>query len=542
MTHPFATIWSAALRALGFAGLAGGAALALAAPAQARTDIAPYLEVQQVFEAELNGGGDTLTYTNVAAGIDATIENRRTVVQVSYRYDRYIEWNDDIPDQDSHSGLAQAHFQLIPSVSLDAGGLAARFDGDGGGLGFISGADEDVVDIYGFYAGPTLSTNIGSLSVNGSYRFGQFWVNDHAFDDLPGDFDDGEESSTSHILNGSVGMAPGELPVGWTVSAGYQREKIDRLDQRWEGWFVRGDIVFPVSPTFAVTGGVGYEDLEASSDDFLRGPGGLPILTPGGNPISDETAPRLLTYSNDGIIWDVGVIWRPSPRVELQARVGERYDDMTYLGTLQYDFSDNFGLSIAVYDTVSSWGRLIVTDLNGLPTKFKTDNRGLTRGLTGTGGCVFGNDPGSGACFDDAFRSIHGTNFRARGVDVVLSGQRGAWGMELGLNYAQHKYLTPGIDFFTTDDVKEEIVTLYGSMGRQLSRSSGFDLEGYASWYDSGLAGEDEVFGAGATATYYRNFLFDRLYGEVSAGIYHTDDGSFDSTVAALMLGLRYQF
>jgi hypothetical protein len=542
MTHSLATIWSGALRALGLAGIAGGAALALASPAEARSDIAPYLEVQQVLEAELNGGGDTLTYTTVSAGIDATVESRRAVVQVSYRYDRFIEWEDDIPDQDAHSGIASAHFQVMPALSLDAGALAARTDADGSGIGFISGADEDVADVYGVYVGPTLSTNFGALAVNGNYRFGYVHVNDHAFDDLPGDFNDGEESSTSHTVNGSVGMAPGELPVGWTVAAGYAREKVDRLDQRWEGWFVRGDVVLPISPNFAVTGGVGYEDLEASSDDFLRDSNGLPVLTPGGNPISDESQPRLLAYDQSGVIWDVGVIWRPSPRLELQARAGERYDDMTYVGTLQYDFSDNFGLSIVVYDTVTSFGRLVVNDLSGLPKKFKVDNRGLTRGINGSGGCVFGNEPGTGACFDDALRSIHGTNFRARGVDALVSGERGAWSLELGASYAQHKYLTPDIDFFPLHDVKEEVATIYGGLGRELSHSSGIDLEAYASWFDSGVTGEDNVFGAGATATYYRSFLFDRLYGEASVGIYTTDDGNFDSTIAALMLGLRYQF
>ena len=54
-------------------------------PASARHDVVPYLEVQQVVNADLNGG-DTLTYTAVAAGIDASVSTKRAEAQVSYRY------------------------------------------------------------------------------------------------------------------------------------------------------------------------------------------------------------------------------------------------------------------------------------------------------------------------------------------------------------------------------------------------------------------------------------------------------------------------
>ena len=46
----------------------------MAQPAQARdrkVDVAPYLEVQQILLVDLNDGNDVLTYTSVAAGVDA---------------------------------------------------------------------------------------------------------------------------------------------------------------------------------------------------------------------------------------------------------------------------------------------------------------------------------------------------------------------------------------------------------------------------------------------------------------------------------------
>src|SRR5688572_14461803 len=72
---------------------------------RARTRIQPYLEVAQVVSAELDGG-DTLTYTSLAAGVDGQVRTRRVTVAMSYRYQRNIEWGNDVGDTDIHSGVA----------------------------------------------------------------------------------------------------------------------------------------------------------------------------------------------------------------------------------------------------------------------------------------------------------------------------------------------------------------------------------------------------------------------------------------------------
>lgn len=531
------------LRAVAAAGIAGGLSLLFGAAAQARTDVAPYLEVQQVLEAEFDGG-EVLTYTSVAAGVDARVATRRTQVQVSYRYERRIGWEDDVADDDIHTGIAQAHVQLARPLSLDAGAIAARARsaGPGSRVGFVSAGDHDVAEVYGVYGGPTVSTHAGPVAVNASYRLAYVHVDDHSLagTGAPGGLRDRYESATSHSVNASVGMAPGELPIGWTVAAGYEREEVDRLDQVYEGKFVRGDVVVPVSSTLALTAGVGYEKLEASQDDFVRGPDGLPVLTPGGHLIPDPARPRLLAYDQSGLIWDAGVIWRPNRRTELQARVGERYGGTTVVATLEYQINDHFGLSAVLYDSVTSFGRLVISNVSGLPSEFKFDNRGFTGGIGG--GCIFGTEPGTGRCFDDAFQSIAGSNFRNRGVGILFSGGRGPWDVQVGLGYARRKYLTPDVDVFPLRGVVEESATLQAGLGRSLTRTSGLDFDAYASWYDSGIAGEDNVFSSGLTATYYRNFFYERLQGEASVGLYTTDAGGDASTIGAAMLGLRYQF
>ena len=212
--------------------------------------------------------------------MDGQIQTRRVTAQVSYRYERDIDWQNHDLDQDSHAGLAMVNVQIVPgALQFDMGGLATRTGGDGRVFGVTNRTGN--VDVFSAYAGPTLSTHAGPIALNASYRLGSVWVNDHrANGPLDADFD----HSTAHSATASAGMAPGHgLPFGWTVGAGYARESTaGRFNQRFEGRYVRGDVVVPLGPTFAVTAGVGYEDIQSSQRDFVRGPGGAVVVGPTG--------------------------------------------------------------------------------------------------------------------------------------------------------------------------------------------------------------------------------------------------------------------
>ena len=532
----------------GLLGLAAAFAL-VPASASARTDAVPYLEVQQVLSADLNGGGDVLTYTAVAAGINASASTRRLEARMSYRYERRIAYEDDLVDDDIHSGVGQARLQLVPDLlSLDAGALAARSRGDGRGpiFGFTSVDNPNVAEVYSAYAGPTLSTRVGDLDVGASYRLGYVLVDDHSLAGVPRipgqPILDRYGSSVSHSANASVGMAPGRLPVGWTVGAGYIREDVDRLDQTYEGKYVRGDVVLPISPTLALTAGAGWEDMAGSQQDVVRTAGGVPVIGPDGRLIADPTRPRLHTMGIDGAIYDAGVIWRPSPRTELQARIGRRYGGTTVTGSLQHQINKNYALSAMVYDNVSSFGRLLVTDLAGVPQSFNIRRDQLTGGPIGPGGCVFGTNPGTGTCFDDALQSIDNFNFRARGANVLLSGGRGPWSFGLGAGYDNRRYFVPPGSDFILEGVTDQSFSLSASASRQLGQTSSLGLAAFAGWYDSGIAGNDSSFNTGISANYSRRLFLDRLRANVAAGLYTSKAGEFDSTVGSILFGLGYAF
>jgi hypothetical protein len=503
-----------------------------------RGEIRPYLEVTQVLSADLSGGGDTLTYTSVAAGVDGSITTRRVTAQASLRYQRDIDWNGHVAQQDNISGLAMVHAEVAPGLlSLDAGGIATRTGGAGRVFGVTN--REDTTDVYSVYAGPTLATHAGPLAINGAYRFGYTHVNDHSASTLPGDDFD---SSTAHSLTGSVGMGTrsGGLPFGWTVGAGHVRESSsDSFRHRFEGSYVRGDVVVPVGPTLALTAGVGYERIRSSQRDFVRDAGGVPVPGPNGQPQADPNAPRQLTYDMDGIMYDGGIIWRPSPRTELQARAGHRYGGTTYLGTLTHQIGRHAAVNVAVYDTVETFGHQLGNDISSLPANFNANRNPLTGSL---GGCVFGRE-GGGVCLDRSLQSITGDSFRARGVNASVAGERGLWSYGIGAGYNRRHYHRPVLAGVTVLGAEhDEDFSVYGNVSRRLGRTSAVTFDAYASWYDNDLANFDSVTSQGATIGYSRTFMLERLQLLAAFGVYRSDDGTISSTNGSATAGLRYTF
>lgn len=518
---------------------------ASAAPAQVAKSIVPYLEVQQVALADLSGDSDVLTYSAIAAGIDASINTQRAAGTLSYRYERRIPWNDDLGDQSIHTGLARGSLRLIPNtLTLDGGAIATRTRTDirGAAPVFFTGDNNNVTQVYGTYLGPTLSTRAGPLQIGANYRFG--YVRAEANDNIllaPNQPRlDRYDSGTSHSFNASVGMPSGDLPFGWTVSGGYTREDTSQLDQRFDAKYVRGDLVIPVSPTLALTAGAGYEDLEASQRAPLFTPAGLPVVNGNGRYVTDPASPRQLAYDQDGLIYDAGVIWRPNRRTTFQFRAGHRYGGTTVVGSLDWRMTRDSGLQVSVFDGIESFGRLLTRNLNSLPTGFALSGNPLVDNL---GGCVFGSDPGTGTCFDNSFQSLSTANFRNRGVSALYTLGRGPWSFGLGAGYQQRKYLAPvNGTLFTLNGVKDESWTAQANASRRLSEASAVTVALFADWYKSGIAGANDVSSLGGTASYNHTFG-QRLSGQASVGVYTYDQEVFDAqTSGQMLLGLRYQF
>ena len=130
--------------------------------------VAPYIEAQQVVSAELSPGNDVVTYSTIAAGVDANVAGRNNAASVSLRYERRIGWGNE-RSGDTISGLARAYTSVVPQVlRIDAGVLAARTRVENGGAAVLAplGDSDSVTQIYSAYAGPTLTTEAGDAKID----------------------------------------------------------------------------------------------------------------------------------------------------------------------------------------------------------------------------------------------------------------------------------------------------------------------------------------------------------------------------------------
>ena len=507
-----------------------------------RVEITPYIEAQQVIVADLQNGGDVLTYSTVAVGVDASVQTRRAEAQVNLRYERLIGYGNNVDDQDTITGLARGSVAITRGLSFEAGGIAARtrVDGRGAATSNLVGNPDNVTQVYSVYAGPTFFKQVGDLSVNAAYRAGYTKVEQRDQGPLPPGqqpidlFDD----SVSHSATASVGMQPGPLPFGWSASVGFDREDAGQLDNRYEGKYARVDVTVPVTSTVALVGGVGYEDIKISERDALRNAAGDPIVGNDGRLVTDTSSPRLVAYQEEGLIWDAGVMWRPSPRTSLTATYGRRYGSDTYTGSFSYNPGRDWAVNVSAYDTVSGFGNMLNDNLANLPTQFRSSRNPLSGDINS---CAFGQT--GGFCFNDALQTASSAAFRQRGVTASFSGTNGGWDSGVAVGYNRRKFIASSLGGQSQiDGVIDQNYFALAYIGTDIDRRTRFDTNVYASYFDPGFAGAGNVFSTGANAALSRQILRG-LSASAAVGLDSYKQENFDSELtASALLGLRYSF
>lgn len=523
------------------------AALASESDGPQRVEITPYIEAAQVVAAELSPGDDVVTYSRIAVGVDAELNGRNTMGALSLRYERRISWSDDGPDGDLVSGIARVGVGVLPqrALTIEAGALAARTRVEGNGASILSPIADNPgqSNVYSAYAGPSVQTELGDLDVEGHYRIGYTKIEEpDALVTAPGaDPVDIFDESVVHNAQLRFGARPGAvLPIGVGVGAGWYQEDIKNLDQRVQDRWVRADATLPVSHSLALIGGVGYEDVEVSQRDALRDGLGNPIVGSDGRYVTDPNSDRTIAYKTDGIIWDAGVLWRPSPRTSLEAHVGRRYGSMSYYGSLSYQPNARSSLNIGVYDTVSGFGGQLNNALAELPTEFQAIRNPISGDIIG---CVDSLDRGS--CLASALNAVRSSTFRSRGVAVTYGRSFGRWSAGVAGGYDNRKYIAAaGTVLESADGLTDETIWTAAYLNGQLSANSNLSTTVYASWFDSefDLAGSSAGYGASAA---YQRYLTRRLSATAAVsldGVTREDLAIENEWGAAALLGLTYSF
>ena len=513
------------------------------APRHGRVSLSPYIEAAQIVNAELTPGNDVVTYSTIAAGIDASIQGRNNEAALSLRYERRIGWG-KASDGDTVSGVARVSASVVPNtLKIEAGALAARSRVESNGSSVLSPlVDGDAVSqVYAIYAGPALSTRVGDVQVGANYRIGYNRVESpDAIVTAPGQtpvdvFDD----SVVHSANISAGVKAGDmLPVGIGLGAGFYQEDVSNLDQRVRDMNVRLDVTLPVSRDVALVAGVGYEDVEISSRDALRDGNGVPVIGNDGRFATDKSVPRVMAYDVSGLIWDAGVIWRPSRRTAFEAHVGRRYGSTSVTGSFAYAPNDRSALNISVYDNVSGFGGQVSRALAELPTDFEAVRNPLTGDLTG---CVASMEKGN--CLLGVLGSVRSSAFRARGVSASYGHTLGRMSAGIAAGYDRRRYIAaPGTVLAVANGLIDRNYWVSSYLTGRIGEQASWTTNAYVSWFDSGFAGTGDGTSYGTTASYNRN-LSNKLSATVALGI----DGISRETLedvwsASALVGVRYRF
>lgn len=533
----------------------GIAAMALAAPALAQevdngqrtreVRVAPYIEANQVLTAELSPGSDTVTYTQVAAGLDASVQGRNNGGSASIRYERTFGYDSSVSDSSTLSGVARGYASVVPhAVTIEGGALATRTRVDrNGGATIGTGRSRDSESrIYSAYAGPTVHTSAGDAEVNANYRVG------YTRAEAPDAIAAGPGASTVDVFDDSVvqsagahvGTRPGApLPVGLGVGSGYYQEDVSNLDQRVRDLHVRADVSVPLTPSLAAVGGLGYEDVKVSSRDAVRDAAGNPVIGSDGRFVADQSTPRQLAYDVSGLIWDVGVMWRPSRRTSAEAHIGRRYDSLTYYGTFAWAPSSRSSVNLSVYDGLTGFGGQLNNVLVALPTDFAANRNPITGDVTGCVASLQGNN-----CLTGVLGSVRSTVFRGRGIAGSYSQQLGRMSAGFGMGYDRRKFIAaPGTVLAAANGVTNESLWAAAYLSGQFDARSTFNVNAYANWLSSGFAGAGDSTVLGATAA-YRRYLLDGLSANAAVGFdsYDSSVVGDDLTTASALLGLRYDF
>ncbi|MBD3728552.1 MAG: preprotein translocase subunit YajC [Sphingomonadales bacterium] len=509
-----------------------------------RVALTPYLEVSQVVLKELSPGDDTVTYTQVAAGVDASVQGRNNGGSVSIRYERNFGWNANSYDSDTITGVARGYATVVPqALTVEGGALAARTRVDASGSTTLSPLDNSSAEsrTYAGYIGPNLHTRAGDVEVNANYRFGYTKVEaPNAYVAAPGANPvDVFDNSRVHSANLHLATRPGEpLPVGLGVGGGFYQEDISNLDQRVRDAHVRADVTVPLSPSVAVVGGVGYEDVQISSRDVLRDTNGDPVIGSDGRYVTDKSAPRQIAYDTSGLIWDVGVLWRPSTRTSFEAHVGKRYDSTTYYGSFAWAPTSRSAVNIAAYDGVFGYGGQLTNALAALPTDFQAVRNPLTGDVNG---CVASLEGGS--CLNGVLGSVRAATFRSRGLAATYSVQAGRMGATFGLGYDRRKFIAaPGTILAAANGKIDETYWAAIALNGQVGRSGNFTLSTYGNYFDSGVSNAS-AWGVGSTASYSQSITRNlSARAAVAYDFLNSDLSAEDIAAASALVGLRYDF
>ena len=512
--------------------------------ARKRTKITPYLEIDQSVYDQLTPHAPAVTYTTVAAGADISINSHRTTGNATIRYEHHFSETPSVRSSDTITGLARTTTELVPrTLTFDFGGLATQTSINSGGSTLVNPVSNSgsIYRIWSLYGGPKLTTHAGILGINAAYLAGYNEVDQIHSYVPPGGTQPVDLFGHSVVqqAEGSVGVRPHEiLPFGVMLNGGWLREDTSNLDQRLIDEHIGVQITQPITRTAAIVGNIGWERVQVAQRDALRDSTGAPIVQANGQYVIDRSVPRKIAYDDDGLAWDVGVVWRPSRRTYASASVGQRYDSTTYYGQFLHAPNSRSMISVSVFDGIYGFGSSLTTTLTQVPTDFAAIRDPFSGNV---GGCVQGTT--GGTCLAGVLGSANPLAFRAHGLNAAYSVTVGRLGFNLGGGWYSRRFIgAEGTILASQNNTLDQTYYVSGGVSGPIDRKTRFYANGFASLYRTSSTVFGDTANWGANGSLVRQ-LSDRLVGTASVEILGVNPQITPDEIEMLgQVGLRYNF
>lgn len=509
-----------------------------------RTKITPYLEIDQGVYDQLEPHAPAVTYTTLAAGVDLSINSHRTAGNATLRYEHHFSETRGNRSSDTITGLARTTTELIPrTLVFDFGGLATHTSINPGGSTLINPVDRNgsIYQVWSLYGGPSLSTHAGILGIKAGYSVGYNEIDQFRSYTPPGGTQPVDLFGHSVVqqAQGSVGVRPHEiLPFGIALTGGWLREDTSNLDQRLIDEHLGVQVTQPISRSAALVGDVGWERVQVAHRDALRDSTGAPVVSANGQYVIDRSVPRKIAYDNDGLTWDVGVVWRPSKRTYASAFVGRRYDSTTYYGQFMHAPNTRSTISVSVFDGIYGFGSGMMTSLQQVPTDFSATRDPFSGNL---GGCVQG--AASGTCLSGVLGSANALAFRAHGINAAYGVSVGKLGFNIGGGWFSRRFIgAEGTILASRNNELDQTYFASGGVSGPIDRKTRFYVNGFASLYRTSSTTYGDTANWGANGSLVRQ-LSDRLVGSASLEILGVNPQIAPDEVELMgQVGLRYNF
>jgi len=522
----------------------GMATAGIFSPAAAqRLQLVPFADIRQIGQASLSGGNnDNVTYTDVSTGLAAQTNTRRIVASLGYRFSYRIPEAGRGETSVLHNGEGRLQMQVIKEMlSLDAGVLATQSRVDAGGASpqFNSIDNRNLTQTYAVYVQPTTRHHFGEVDVIGSYRYGFVKNEGRDLSPTPAPQTNRFDNSRNQMGSLQIGMGIGELPFEWNLSSQYQREDASQLDQLYRSYNVALAFKVPVADAFAAVGSFGYESNEQSSRPVIRDPlTGAPVTDSKGRFATDKTQPRTISYDQSGLIADAGVVWRPSRRTRLEARVGRRYGGLSYSGLLEMQPGDRSTLNVVATDRINSFGRSITGGLANAPALLQFSGNDPQSSFQT---CLFGLS-GNGSCLGGALGQATGLAYRDRSITAIFSRRMRKLSINVGGGYTRRTYIDDPTQLVSLSGVVDQLFYLQGSGSLVMARDSGISFAFSANMFKNGQVGVGDVVSYSTNGSYYR-LLGRGLRAEASLGLESSkQEGSPADLLGRAQLGVHYDF